>query len=88
MDKSGSKNTMWKGDGAGYDAKHDWVQRHKGRTGKCEDCGKEGKTELSNIDHKYRRVLSDWKELCVRCHRRKDGWTEKMLATRRARHGY
>jgi hypothetical protein len=64
------------------------VKRHFGRSNVCASCGAERKTEWSNISGEYRRERDDWEELCVPCHRKKDGWLEKMLATRKARHGY
>ena len=35
---SGEMNRLWKGDGAGYTAKHDWMRRHFGTPKKCENC--------------------------------------------------
>ncbi len=61
---------------ARYTAIHQWVVREKGRPTKCEHCGKDGltrhKIQWANIDHKYRRFLSDYIRLCVKCHRKYD----------------
>jgi hypothetical protein len=69
---TGSKNHLWKGDHVGYDALHDWIRRIKGKAKKCEHCGNTSakRYEWSNIDHKYRRNVDDFIELCVNCHRK------------------
>lgn len=71
---SGEKNLNWKGDRAGYIAKHMWIAGQLGKPKKCEHCGttKAKKFEWCNKDHKYSRVPSDWIRLCTPCHRRFD----------------
>jgi hypothetical protein len=67
----GERNFGWKGDDAMYGAKHSWVYRELGQPDKCSKCGKNGNghsMHWANIDHKYRRVHSDWIRLCVACH--------------------
>jgi len=66
----GERNQNWKGDKVGYDALHDWVKRKKGKAKQCVHCGtKDAKRyEWSNIDHKYRRNVDDFIELCTKCH--------------------
>jgi hypothetical protein len=64
----GSKNRNWKGNKAGYKAVHMWVGNNIKKVGACANCGNVGKTEFSNIDHKYSRKVGDWQELCPRCH--------------------
>jgi hypothetical protein len=47
----------------------------KGEPKKCEDCGTTDEKRVyhwSNIDHKYRRVLSDFRRLCPSCHKKFD----------------
>lgn len=72
----GKDNLEWKGEKAGYVPKHLWIQRQKGKPTKCEHCGKDGltgrKIHWANIDHKYRRILSDWIRLCAKCHKKYD----------------
>lgn len=81
--RTGELNHMWRGEDAGYDAKHDWINRHYPRNGGCEECGSvDLKTEWSNVDHKYRRVREDWRELCISCHRIADGWAQKVHGRR------
>lgn len=64
-------NPNWKGEATGYSGKHSWIYRVKGNKRICEHCGRTDKKkyEWANIDHKYRRVLSDYKRLCTSCHR-------------------
>jgi len=71
----GDKAHNWKGDKVGYYALHSWVKRWKGIPKKCKHCGatnKERKIHWANIDHKYKRKLSDYIELCVSCHKKYD----------------
>lgn len=78
----GEKNYLWKGENAGYGAKHDWVKNRLGRPNKCfnKRCKyprfngnkwliKPKRYDWANISGKYKRVLSDWIRLCVSCHR-------------------
>jgi hypothetical protein len=59
----------FKGESVGYDALHDWVNRHRGKAVKCEHCGKDhGRIEWANKSHEYKRDLSDWISLCKKCH--------------------
>ena len=58
----------WKGENASYDAKHQWVNYHKKKTGICVICNEYKKTVWANIDHKYKRDLADYIELCRKCH--------------------
>lgn len=66
----------FKGENVGYDALHDWVNRHRGKAVRCEHCDKEKTTPKSiqwaNKSHKYKRDLDDWISLCTPCHRKYD----------------
>lgn len=67
----GKKNKNWKGAKVGYGALHTWVRRKLGKAKKCSICGKEGKGKemnWANIDHKYRRNVKDFMEICSTCH--------------------
>lgn len=68
---AGDKNAKWKGDGASYAAKHMWVKYHFGRASECEDCGVEDRKvyHWANISKMYLRERTDWKQLCVPCHK-------------------
>lgn len=76
---AGEKNAKWKGDKASYWAKHIWVSQHFNKTGICEICGESKQiknakygTQWSNISGKYLRIRTDWRELCVKCHKNLD----------------
>ncbi|MEK6880161.1 MAG: DUF2256 domain-containing protein [Nanoarchaeota archaeon] len=66
----------WKGDDVKYGTLHDWVYRHLGKPTKCEFCGKKGlksrQIHWANKSHEYKRELSDWLQLCVKCHSKYD----------------
>lgn len=66
----GDLNHKWKGDNAGYAPIHQWVIYWKGSPKFCEACGSKTKKryEWANIDHSYRRVLSEYIGLCHKCH--------------------
>lgn len=71
------KHYKWKGNGVGKSGVHDWVRKHKGKPKICIHCGKKrtkvrGSIHWANIDHKYRRKLSDYISLCPRCHKKHD----------------
>ena len=69
----GKTNPLWKGNRVGYRALHSWVMRQLGKPIKCEFCGKEKTTPKSihwaSKSREYKRNLSDWLSLCVRCHK-------------------
>lgn len=69
--KEGKRNIAWKGKNVGYFGVHNWIEKKKGKPKKCENCGTEAarKYEWSNKDHKYRRILADYRRLCTKCHR-------------------
>lgn len=70
---SGEDSFLWKGDNVGYRGIHYWVEKHLGKPTKCEHCLKEGlfgkKIHWANISRKYKRDLTDWIRLCVKCHK-------------------
>ncbi len=86
-DVSDSNHPNWVGDNVGYQALHTWLHRKLGKACKCEECGK---TEVpigmkkffhwANISGEYKRDLSDWKQLCVVCHRKFDNITKLSKA--------
>jgi hypothetical protein len=68
-----------KGDDVGYRALHDWIQAKLGRANKCEKCGlkenpkgKKRYFQWANVDHKYKRTLDSWIQLCCKCHKQFD----------------
>lgn len=73
--KKGKKAFAWKGDNAGYCAIHAWIVNKKGKPKNCSKCGKEQikrngyrGIDWANIDHKYKRKLTDYIALCKKCH--------------------
>ena len=69
----------WKGENAGYAAKHKWINRVGGNPKYCEHCKRTNKKryDWANISGKYKREVSDWKRLCTRCHKKYDN--EKIV---------
>jgi hypothetical protein len=76
----GEQHPNWKGESASYAAHHHWIKRWGVRTGICSQCGvtppargiRTVGTEWANISGQYLRDVSDYVELCPRCHRRRD----------------
>lgn len=70
---TGENGGQWLGDDVGYRGVHHWIQKHKGLASnyKCEDCENQAQ-HWSNCDHLYKRILSDYRPLCVRCHKKFD----------------
>lgn len=71
----GEKHFAWKGRFVGYSSLHSWIRRVLGKAKQCEECGLDkipfGKKRFfqwANISHLYKRDVSDWKELCIKCH--------------------
>lgn len=73
--RTGIKSALWKGEKAKYQSIHQWVIKWKGSAKFCEQCGKTRNKNMlhwSNVDHKYRRILEDYRSLCVSCHKKYD----------------
>jgi hypothetical protein len=70
----GEKCKSWKGDNVSKDSLHDWITVKLGEANKCEICGttKSKRFDWSNKYHTYKRTLTDWQRLCVKCHSRYD----------------
>lgn len=70
-----TKHPRWKGDEVGYFGVHDWITKHYGQPKKCEVCGLsdcDRKYHWANLSQKYKRDITDWKRMCVPCHRKYD----------------
>lgn len=68
-----------------YRNKHQRYVRTHGKAEKCENskCTRKSKNyQWSNISNKYLESRSDWKELCVSCHRKFDFKKKKRLNKR------
>jgi len=83
---TGEKNYQWKGEQVGYRTLHRWIIKNLGSAKQCEYCGKVKTTPKSihwaNIDHKYKRNLTDWIALCASCHKKYDIAMKKSLIER------
>lgn len=63
----------WKGDRVGYRGLHLWVESILGKPHYCDECGN---TKLShrhyhwaNVSGNYKRITTDWRRLCAKCHK-------------------
>lgn len=72
----GSTHPKWKGDNVGKSGVHSWVKKHLGTASSkkfCEHCKQEVAFQhWSNISNEYKRDLTDWQHLCVKCHSKFD----------------
>lgn len=72
----GDKHPSYKGELAGYDAKHVWVRSELGAPTKCWLCGIVGLKRRcyhwANLSEEYKRTASDWIRLCDSCHKKFD----------------
>lgn len=70
--KFGKHSRAWKGEDAGYSAKHSWIIKHYGKASHC--CKDDGhiarRFEWHNISGEYKRDMEDWTQLCPSCHRK------------------
>lgn len=72
-DMQNDKHHNWKGEKVGYRAIHIWVSNRLGKAQICSKCGEyEKKVHWANVDHKYRRDIDDYVNLCTKCHYRFD----------------
>src|SRR3990167_6831981 len=69
---TGERNVMWKGNKVGYHGLHKWIYRQKGKPIKCMVCGKTKNIQWANKSHKYFRDVTDFIEMCARCHKSYD----------------
>jgi hypothetical protein len=63
-------NFRWLGDNANSNGIHTWLRKNFVKTGICENCDTEGKTDYAFKFHpkKHTRNINDYKELCRKCH--------------------
>lgn len=57
-----------------YSAVHHWIKKEYGKAYRCDNAcdNKTKRYEWANLSGEYLRELSDWKMLCVPCHRAMD----------------
>ena len=69
----GEENPAWKGKEVKYRALHSWVERELGKPSKCTNCGVTNlqgrQIHWANKSREYKRELSDWIRLCIKCHK-------------------
>lgn len=72
--KKGIDHHFWKGESAGYTAKHNWARKYLGEPDFCEHCKRTdmGSYQWANISGNYLRKASDWLRLCPSCHKKYD----------------
>lgn len=72
--KIGKESRRWKGNEAGYVAKHMWIKKYHGKALKCSNDNnhKALRYEWANISGEYKRDITDYIELCPSCHRKMD----------------
>lgn len=89
---SGENNNRWKGNGAGYHSKHQYLKRNFGNPQKCEQCSIKGKKEKGgrwNIHwakkkgKSYTHNREDYLELCRSCHSKYDLTKKKVERLRK-----
>lgn len=81
----GEKHSAWKGENAGYFAKHIWIRKAKGKATICIKCQSNYWVEWANIDGKYKRDVNDYISLCRKCHREHDYNESKYIQLKNAR---
>lgn len=75
----------WKGDKASYASIHNWVRRRGGNASMCEFCHTEDSPvyDWSNKSQEYKRDMSDWQQLCRKCHQDYDDIKARSWITRK-----
>lgn len=71
--KRGQDHHLWR-DNASPRRIHAWLREHYPKTGRCEECGRECRTDFAFKRHPepHTRDRSDYRELCQKCHRSMD----------------
>ncbi len=74
--RKGERNPAWVGEKVTYRPLHAWVERILGKPSVCEFCLKNNlkghSIHWANKSGQYKRVISDWLRLCVKCHKNYD----------------
>lgn len=74
----------WKGDNVGYAGVHQWVKKLLGKPKRCDQCGCTNdaakRYEWANVSLNYLRDLTDWRRLCVSCHKKESFMRGEMKA--------
>lgn len=75
-----NRNPNWKGEEAGKQAIHGWLNRHFGKPQECEKCLSTSakRYDWANVSGDYRRDRTDFLRLCRSCHMKMDkNWIKK-----------
>lgn len=79
---TGENSKVWRGDNVGYRALHNWVEHYLGKPRKCEGCGNDNLSHRqyhwANKSRLYKRIITDWIRLCVKCHKAFDGTKNQL----------
>jgi len=81
------KNPIWKGDGVGIPALHEWVRRNKEKPEFCVMCNKNKPYDLANISGEYKRDLDDFKWICRSCHMKEDNRIKQLNQYKEEKNG-
>lgn len=80
--KSGENSYRWTGDKASYMALHKRIRKQYGKADHCINPLCPGTHTLyhwSNISGEYKHDISDWQQLCVKCHMEYDFKKERCI---------
>ncbi len=47
---------------------HKWIRRHWGKPKECNFCNSKKNLEWANKSGEYKKIRSDWLQLCKKCH--------------------
>jgi hypothetical protein len=83
----GANHPNWRGDDVSYGALHCWVRSRFGLPSKCVKCGSNKNVDWANKSGEYKRVSSDWIQLCRKCHLKFDNVIIKGWITRKEKGG-
>lgn len=70
---SGENHYAWKGSKVSYRTLHKWVEKLLGQPHNCEECGnrdlRHRQYQWANVSGNYKRLTTDWRRLCAKCHK-------------------
>ena len=70
---SGKRHGKWTGNLPGKEAVHHWLSYNFGKANHCSSNPlHKSPFDWSNISYQYLREITDWEQLCRRCHSKKD----------------
>jgi len=77
--KKGKNHHRWKGDNASYSAIHQWLRNNYGEIAICEHCNTKGFIEYASKRKIYTHDISEWFQLCRKCHSKYDKISQNLL---------